>query len=149
MSDRLAVFDAGRIVQVGAPSEVYEHPASEFVAGFVGMSNVLERDGRRFTVRPGEGPPARGATQPPGDGLARRVGHASIDTAYAGMVTKYLVELDGGDTLQVVRQNLETTSSQALEMRGRTGPTSAGATSRRPPSTRPTGGGTSESSIGS
>ena len=52
MSDRLAVFNAGRIEQVGAPAEVYEHPATEFVAGFVGVSNVLERDGRRFTVRP-------------------------------------------------------------------------------------------------
>ena len=52
MSDRLAVFNEGRIEQIGAPAEVYEHPASEFIAGFVGVSNVLERDGRRFTVRP-------------------------------------------------------------------------------------------------
>ena len=52
MSDRLAVFDDGKIVQVGAPAEVYERPATEFVAGFVGVSNLLERDGRRFTVRP-------------------------------------------------------------------------------------------------
>src|SRR5436190_5327701 len=52
MSDRLAVFDAGRIVQVGQPAEVYERPSTEFVAGFVGVSNMLERDGRRFTVRP-------------------------------------------------------------------------------------------------
>ena len=52
MSDRLAVFNEGRIEQVGAPAEVYEHPANEFIAGFVGVSNVLERDGRRFTVRP-------------------------------------------------------------------------------------------------
>ena len=52
MSDRLAVFDDGRIVQVGAPAEVYERPADAFVAGFVGVSNMLERDGRRFTVRP-------------------------------------------------------------------------------------------------
>src|SRR3954453_7681218 len=52
MSDRLAVFDQGRIVQVGAPAEVYERPETEFVAGFVGTSNVLDRDGRLFTVRP-------------------------------------------------------------------------------------------------
>src|SRR5439155_22803380 len=44
MSDRLAVFNQGRIEQVGTPAEVYEHPASEFVAGFVGVSNVVERD---------------------------------------------------------------------------------------------------------
>ena len=52
MSDRLAVFNEGRIEQVGTPAEVYERPANVFVAGFVGVSNVLERDGRRFTVRP-------------------------------------------------------------------------------------------------
>ncbi len=52
MSDRLAVFNQGRIEQVGPPAEVYEHPATEFIAGFVGVSNVLERDGRTLTVRP-------------------------------------------------------------------------------------------------
>src|SRR5436190_14022248 len=52
MSDRLAVFNAGRIEQIGPPAEVYERPATEFVAGFIGVSNVLERDGRRFTIRP-------------------------------------------------------------------------------------------------
>ena len=52
MSDRIAVFNHGRIEQIGPPAEVYEHPASEFIAGFVGVSNVIERDGRRYTVRP-------------------------------------------------------------------------------------------------
>ena len=52
MSDRVAVFNRGRIEQLGPPAEVYEHPASEFIAGFVGVSNVIERDGRRYTVRP-------------------------------------------------------------------------------------------------
>src|SRR5207248_10312387 len=47
MSDRIAVFNQGRIEQVGSPGEVYERPLTEFVAGFVGVSNVLERDGRR------------------------------------------------------------------------------------------------------
>ena len=46
MSDRLAVFNQGRIEQVGAPADVYEHPATEFVAGFVGVSNIIEREGR-------------------------------------------------------------------------------------------------------
>ena len=41
LCDRLAVFNAGRIEQVGPPGEVYEHPASRFVAGFVGSSNVI------------------------------------------------------------------------------------------------------------
>ena len=52
MSDRMAVFNEGRIEQVGPPAEVYERPQSEFIAGFVGVSNVIERDGRRYTIRP-------------------------------------------------------------------------------------------------
>ena len=52
MSDRLAVFNDGRVEQVGAPADVYERPVNEFVAGFVGVSNVVERDGTRFTIRP-------------------------------------------------------------------------------------------------
>ena len=52
MSDRLAVFNLGRIEQLGSPAEVYERPANAFVAGFVGVSNVIERDGSRFAVRP-------------------------------------------------------------------------------------------------
>src|SRR5438309_7749268 len=52
MSDRIAVFSDGRLEQVGTPGEVYERPVNEFVAGFVGTSNVIEREGRRYTVRP-------------------------------------------------------------------------------------------------
>ena len=52
MSDRLAVIDGGQVEQIGTPAEVYERPATEFVAGFIGVSNLLERDGHRFTVRP-------------------------------------------------------------------------------------------------
>jgi putative spermidine/putrescine transport system ATP-binding protein len=52
MSDHVAVFNEGKIEQVGSPNDVYEQPATEFVAGFVGTSNILERDGKRFSVRP-------------------------------------------------------------------------------------------------
>src|ERR671927_518374 len=52
MSDRLAVMNAGRIEQVGPPVEVYERPATDFVAGFIGISNILEREGRHVTIRP-------------------------------------------------------------------------------------------------
>jgi putative spermidine/putrescine transport system ATP-binding protein len=116
MSDRLAVFNDGRIEQVGAPADVYEHPANEFVAGFVGVSNIVEREGERFTIRPekvrilDDGAAA--------DGL--RVEEGQIrDVAYIGAVTRYLVDLDGGGELQVVRQNLEMSSQEALEQRGR------------------------------
>jgi putative spermidine/putrescine transport system ATP-binding protein len=114
MSDRLAVFNRGRIEQVGAPAEVYEHPGSEFIAGFVGVSNVLERGGRRFTIRPEKVRLLDG----PHDGLHTEPGVVR-DVAYAGMVTRYLVALDRGGELQVVRQNLETSSSEALEQQGR------------------------------
>ena len=52
MSDRIAVFNDGRIEQVSPPQELYERPRNEFVAGFVGVSNVIERDGKRLTIRP-------------------------------------------------------------------------------------------------
>ena len=59
MSDRIAVFNEGRIEQVGTPAEVYETPANPFVSGFVGVSNVLERDGRHVHGPAGEGAAAR------------------------------------------------------------------------------------------
>jgi putative spermidine/putrescine transport system ATP-binding protein len=121
MSDRLAVFNHGRIEQVGPPAEVYEHPTSEFVAGFVGVSNVVERtvDGRtqRFSVRP-EKIHMLGEDTTPEEGA--HVEHGEIrEVVYAGMATRYIVDLDGGGTLVVVRQNLETSSAEALEARGR------------------------------
>src|SRR5216117_4380269 len=112
MSDRLAVVNEGRIEQLGSPAEVYEHPQTEFVAGFVGVSNVLERDGRRFTIRP-EKIRILDESEP-----GRERGRIR-DVVYVGMITRYVVELDSGGELSVVKQNLETSSSEALESRGR------------------------------
>jgi putative spermidine/putrescine transport system ATP-binding protein len=112
MSDRLAVFNEGRIEQIGAPAEVYERPATEFVAGFVGVSNVLERNGRKFTVRPEK---IRMHFDEAGEGELGRI----RDVVYVGMFTRYIVELDSGGELTVVKQNLETSSHEALESRGR------------------------------
>jgi putative spermidine/putrescine transport system ATP-binding protein len=114
MSDRIAVFSDGRIEQVGTPGDVYERPANEFVAGFVGTSNIIEEGGRRRTVRPekirlladSDTDPASAA------GIVR-------DVAYLGSVTRYVVELDRGETLVVVKQNLDMSAAQALEERGR------------------------------
>ncbi|TMK79628.1 MAG: ABC transporter ATP-binding protein, partial [Actinobacteria bacterium] len=121
MSDRLAVFNGGKIEQVGAPAEVYEHPDTEFVAGFVGVSNVLERTlngrPRRFTVRP-EKIHILEEHEPAEPGAEFETGRIR-DVVYVGMVTRYAVELDEGGELMVIRQNLETTSSEALEARGR------------------------------
>jgi putative spermidine/putrescine transport system ATP-binding protein len=112
MSDRLAVFNEGRIEQIGSPAEVYEHPQSEFVAGFVGVSNVLERDGRRFTIRPEK---IRMLDDRAGEGEAGAV----REVVYVGMVTRYVVDLDAGGELVVVRQNLETSSQDALAEQGK------------------------------
>jgi len=121
MSDRLAVFNDGRIEQVGAPADVYEHPQTEFVAGFVGVSNVLERSenghSTRFTVRPEKIRmlEEHEATEPGTHSESGRIRAVN----YIGMVTRYSVDLDDGGELMVIRQNLETTSSQALEAQGR------------------------------
>ncbi len=112
MSDRMAVFNEGRIEQVGTPAEVYEHPQNEFVAGFVGVVNVFERDGRRLTVRPEK---IRMTDEHDGEGEPGTV----KEVVYLGMVTRYAVELDGGGTLSVVRQNLETSSQDALSDQGK------------------------------
>jgi putative spermidine/putrescine transport system ATP-binding protein len=117
MSDRLAVFHEGLIEQIASPAEVYERPATEFVAGFVGVSNVLERDGRRFTVRP-EKIRILGDRDEPTPG-AHVEGAQVRDVVYVGMITRYVVELEAGGELVVVRQNLETSSADVLEARGR------------------------------
>jgi putative spermidine/putrescine transport system ATP-binding protein len=117
MSDRLAVFNRGRIEQIGPPAEVYEHPESEFIAGFVGVSNVIERDGRRYTVRPekirvlADGAPAS-------DGVHVEAGTVR-DVQYVGPVTRYHVALDRGGELQMLAQNLEEGSSEVLAAKGR------------------------------
>ncbi len=117
MSDRLAVFNEGRIEQVGPPAEVYEHPQSEFIAGFVGVSNVLERDGRRYTVRPEKIDLLDDGSEPQA-GWRVEPGVVS-DVQYVGPVTRYHVTLDRGGQLQVLEQNLEEGSSEVLETKGR------------------------------
>jgi len=115
MSDRIAVFNDGRIEQVSPPVDLYEHPDNEFVAGFVGVSNVLERDGQRFTIRP-----EKVKLLAPGEaaeGLQTEAGKI-VDVAYAGMVTRYTVALEAGGELQVVRQNLEESSVDVASERG-------------------------------
>jgi putative spermidine/putrescine transport system ATP-binding protein len=116
MSDRIAVFNEGRIEQVSPPVELYEHPATEFVAGFVGVSNLLERDGRRFTIRPEKVRLIDPAT--PANGLSTEPGRIA-GTAYAGMVTRYKVALDAGGELQVIRQNMEGTSADVASEQGK------------------------------
>lgn len=124
MSDRLAVFNSGRIEQLGSPAEVYERPATSFVAGFVGTSNLLRGEVARaiigrsgtFTIRPEKvhlaspdsavGPDESSAT-----GVIQ-------DVVYLGPDTRYIVQLDAGARLVVTQQNLATTSTEALALQG-------------------------------
>ncbi len=115
MSDRIAVFNEGLIEQISTPIDLYERPTTEFVAGFVGVSNLLERDGSRFTIRPEKIQLLAAGTSE--NGLHTERGRV-IDIAYAGMVTRYTVDLDRGGELQLIRQNTESTAEAGSE-RGR------------------------------
>lgn len=125
MSDRIAVFSQGKIEQVGSPAEIYEHPKTAFVAGFVGVSNLISGEAAKaitgalttFTIRP--------------EKIHIRDANASVeandcyvdgfirDVVYLGVNTRYIVELKSGGDLTVVEQNLASTSMDALAARGR------------------------------
>ena len=121
MSDRLAVFNQGRIEQVGPPAEVYEHPENTFIAAFVGVSNVIERDGRRYTVRPEKIHILEDGREPGQQSGERWHVEQGVvrDVQYVGPVTRYYVTLDRGGDLQVLTQNLEEGSAQVLASKGR------------------------------
>src|SRR5438105_3242642 len=109
MSDRVAVMAQGAIEQVGPPAEVYERPATEFVAGFIGISNLLDRDGVRFVVRPEK---LRMLLDGEDAASGMRVEPGTVEqVVYVGMSTRYLVRLDRGEQLVAVRQNVEAAGS--------------------------------------
>jgi putative spermidine/putrescine transport system ATP-binding protein len=124
MSDHVAVFNEGRIEQVGSPRVIYERPATEFVAAFVGTSNILERNGRRFSVRP-ERIDLNGHGEP---GVV-------ADVVFVGAFTRYVVDTSAGERLTVVRQsdgshvepgakvNLSWRDEDAYEIKDHTPPT--------------------------
>ena len=103
MSDRIAVLNRGRIEQVGTPLEVYERPQTDFVAGFIGISNLIERDGRHMTVRPEKILLLADSEEPPA-GAHTETGIIS-DVVYVGVITRYIIDLDAGGELVVARQN--------------------------------------------
>jgi putative spermidine/putrescine transport system ATP-binding protein len=115
MSDRLAVVNQGRIEQLGAPAEVYERPVSEFVAGFIGTSNTIERDGRRLTIRPEK---VRLLESGEDHGALRTETGVVAEVIYLGPVTRYLVDLDRGGRITALRQNFETAAAEASQAVG-------------------------------
>jgi putative spermidine/putrescine transport system ATP-binding protein len=125
MSDRIAVFNEGRIEQLATPVELYEDPASAFVAGFVGTSNLLEGDVARtligtegtFVIRPekvlmvapDDAPTAADETC---------VAHGVVrEVVYLGATTNSVVDLEAGATLTVAHQNSDRSIDAALERR--------------------------------
>ena len=125
MSDRIAVFDAGQVQQVGTPADVYERPASHFVASFVGTSNVLADTaaqqvlGRRgaYSIRP-EKIRMVEPDEPAGPGEHFADGVVA-EVEYVGSVTRFLVNLDVGGHLVALQQNLTSTSMDVARYRNR------------------------------
>ncbi|MBI1349668.1 MAG: ATP-binding cassette domain-containing protein [Actinomycetales bacterium] len=123
MSDRIAVFNAGRIEQLGSPTEVYEHPATPFVAGFVGTSNLLEQAAAQavlgkpgtWSVRP-EKIRVIGTDEPVREG-EHAVRGTVREVIYVGMSTRFVVDLEVGGSLMAVQQNAEG-STDLGHMRG-------------------------------
>jgi putative spermidine/putrescine transport system ATP-binding protein len=120
MSDRLAVFNHGRVEQIGTPAQIYEHPATAFVAGFVGVSNLCEGELARrltgseqaFAIRPEKILLLAPAQSAPSAHVAVQ-GRISGVT-YLGATTRYAVELQGGGELVVVRQNAAVSKQHAV-----------------------------------
>jgi putative spermidine/putrescine transport system ATP-binding protein len=149
MSDRIAVMDRGRVLQVGPPHDIYDQPRSDFVAGFVGVSNLLELDvvsvaDNTVTLRlgPEDRVVAEAGAELRAGGKAivtirpERIAVAERDEArpgpqdchasgvvreslYAGPTTRFVVELDGGGELMVLRQNARTSFEDAEALKGK------------------------------
>ncbi|MFF7333086.1 ABC transporter ATP-binding protein [Streptomyces sp. NPDC090306] len=125
MSDRIAVFDRGRIEQVGTPAEIYERPATPFVASFVGTSNLLDGESAErvvgaagtYSVRP-EKIRVLAETAPPDEADHTSAVGTVAEAVYLGDSTRLLVDLDAGGRLTALRQNLETSAEDVAALRG-------------------------------
>jgi len=124
MSDRIAVFNEGKIQQVGTPSDIYERPATPFVAGFVGTSNLLSGEvaksitgsEKMFSVRPEKIHLSAENSKIEKDMLS--IDGVIRDVVYLGLFTRYLVEIEDGSDVIVIEQNLKTTSMDVLSAKG-------------------------------
>ena len=143
MSNRIAVMRAGKIEQLGTPEDLYERPTTAFVAGFLGVSNLLEgeitgQDGSLVTVRLNDGTVLKAPANGSGASGSVRVGvrpeklrvdsrteHGAtdglnalsgtvLDASYMGVSTQYLVQTNEGHRLTVYAQNLDTAGASEL-----------------------------------
>jgi putrescine transport system ATP-binding protein len=113
MASRLAVMNAGRIVQTGMPHEIYERPATRFVADFIGIANILEvAPGRWLALRPEK--IVLSATRPD---TAHVASGTVVDIAYEGDRSLYRVAVENGPTMLVAVMNVGRTS-QGTPRRG-------------------------------
>jgi putative spermidine/putrescine transport system ATP-binding protein len=124
MSDRIAVFNHGKIEQLGAAAEIYERPATTFVAGFVGTANMIDGElAQRLTgaAAPHALRPEKihlGAADAPRVAGSVTVAGIVQDVVYLGLFTRYLVKTETGDLLAVVQQNLQTSALDVSASRG-------------------------------
>jgi putative spermidine/putrescine transport system ATP-binding protein len=125
MSDRIAVFNRGRVEQVGTPAEIYERPATGFVASFVGTSNLLDGDAAirvvgaegTYSVRP-EKIRVLDESAAPAEPEHTSAAGTVAEVVYLGDATRLLVDLDAGGRLTALQQNLETSAEDVAALRG-------------------------------
>ncbi|MDT0463333.1 ABC transporter ATP-binding protein [Streptomyces gibsoniae] len=125
MSDRIAVFNQGRIEQVGTPAEIYERPATAFVASFVGTSNLLQGEAAErivgtegtYSIRPEKIRVLKESADADEPEHSTAVGTVA-EVVYLGDATRFLVDLDAGGRLTALQQNLETSSEDVAAYRG-------------------------------
>ncbi|MFD0686877.1 ABC transporter ATP-binding protein [Actinomadura fibrosa] len=126
LSDRVAVLDRGRIEQVGTPAEVYERPATAFVAGFVGTSNriggvCVRPEKIDVDTEPGAAPADadQHGAEPRGTGSGDRHAMGTVaEVVYAGAATRFVVDLESGERVVALQQNLRTSSMDVMRHRG-------------------------------
>ena len=114
MSDRVAVFNQGRVEQIASPAELYEKPQTEFVAGFVGVSNLLQGEAARAvtgaaracSIRPEKIHLAPAGAAAPAN--AMKIEGEVESLLYLGANTRFEIRLPGGGHLAVVQQNRDT-----------------------------------------
>ena len=97
MSDRIAVFNNGKIEQLGTPREIYENPVSSFVSEFVGQTNKIVMDGTRINIRP----ESVSVSKSEASGNRSLPGNLR-DVIFVGAITRYLVDTNCGPVISVV-----------------------------------------------